>query len=52
MRQAAKDFFLSQEMSAWVIAARLFPFLLPAIRLVAERFPDKALVGSTPSDAL
>jgi len=46
-REASKRFFLSQEMSVYVIAARLFPFMLPAIRLLAYRFPDKALVRAS-----
>jgi hypothetical protein len=43
-REAAQQFFLSQEMSVYIIAARLFPFMLPVICLFAYRFPDEALV--------
>jgi hypothetical protein len=43
-REAGKRFFLSQETSVYITAARLFPFMIPVIRLLAYRFPDKALV--------
>ena len=43
--EAGKNLFLSPRRSLWIIAAQLFPFLLPAIRLFAERYPDKPLVG-------
>jgi len=46
-REAAQKLFLSPATSVWIIAARLFPFLLPVIRLFAYRYPDKALVGDT-----
>ena len=44
---AGKNIFLPSQGSLWTIAAQLFPFLLPTIRLIAERFPDKHLVGHT-----
>jgi len=44
-REAAQELFLSPMMSVWIIASRLFPFLLPLIRRFAHRYPDRALVG-------
>ena len=44
-REAAQKLFLSPMASLWIITSRLFPFLLPVIRLLAHRFPDKPLVG-------
>jgi len=42
-REAAQELFLSPMMSVWIIASRLFPFLLPLIRRFAHRYPDRAL---------
>lgn len=45
LRQALRKFFLSPANSTWVLAARLFPFLVPIIRIFAKYFPDKLLVS-------
>lgn len=53
LREALRKFFLSPANSTWVLAARLFPFLVPVIRVFAKYFPDKLLVSNRlPPDAL
>ena len=44
LRIALRKFFLSPANSIWVLAARLFPFLVPVIRVFAKYFPDRVLV--------
>ena len=44
LRVAAKKFFVNFNLSIWVICAKLAPIMLPVIRFLACRFPDKVLV--------
>ena len=46
VREAAERSFSPNNDSAWVMLGVLCPFLVPLIRLVAWRFPDKLLVSS------
>ena len=47
VREAAERSFSPNNDSAWVMLGVLCPFLVPLIRLVAWRFPDKLLVSFT-----
>lgn len=45
LRVALRKFFLSPANSIWVLAAKLFPFLVPILRVLASLLPDKLLVS-------
>lgn len=44
VRAAAKSIFAPTQSSKWIMAGRLFPFLLPLIRQWAHKLPDQPLV--------
>ena len=44
VRAAAKSVFAPTQSSKWILAGRLFPFLLPLIRRWAHKLPDQPLV--------
>lgn len=45
VREAAEKSFTPNNNSVWVLLGVLFPFLMPLIRLVAHKMPDKHLVN-------
>ncbi len=45
VREAAEKSFTPNNNSVWVLLGVLFPFLMPLIRLVAHKAPDKHLVN-------
>ena len=51
VREAAEKSFTPNNNSVWVLLGVLFPFLMPLIRLVAHKLPDKHLVSThSPAD--
>lgn len=45
VREAAEKSFTPNNNSAWVLLGVVFPFLMPIIRLLAHRVPDRHLVA-------